>query len=280
MFRGHSRPLYALVRLGGKILAKASLSHIRKSVQRGQSFHMKSRRWYTPFLIFGANTFLNLDYYVLPKKEWLVWEPAIYRLAHGWEVQAGETGQLKLPDIPGVVLANLLKAANYDAKTKREALASAIGALRELHQIWVRFPDGVEGYFSHGDATVQNVIYDTPNRAAYWFDFETVHDSHRPPEWRHADDLRALTYSAVACLPEQELAEVAKLAVTAYVDPSVLRVFRRTIERLQQRTSMFHLAQADISYKKKIFFEEILQAELAALRVADTILPSAPTPSA
>ena len=263
----HKRPLWALACLAGRVLTRVRLSRLVSGVEAGQTVYLKSRRWYAGALICATNRFLAPGVYVLPNREWLLWEPAIYRLLYGWTVQATTAGQLSLPEIPGMVLTALLRSVHIDAQTRLDALIAATGALSQLHRLWVRFPNGVTGWLSHGDATTDNVICDSATGKARWFDFETIHDSRRSKEWRQADDLRALAYSAAARLPEEELALAAHLLMAAYTDRPILRAFCQAVERLQQRSDVFHFAQTGISYPRNVLWGEALQAELRTLDV-------------
>lgn len=252
--------MHAPARLGAKILAGVKLNRVTRVVEDGRAYYLKRRCWYAPALIAGAGALLAPHFSVLPERAWLAWEPGIYRLVYGCDVPLASAGQLRLPELPGAVLAEVLRAANSPLEAKLRALAAAVAALRSLHGLWVRFPGGGAGRFSHADATAHNVIYDPSYGAARWFDFETIHDQRRPQAWRHADDLRALAYSAAACLHEHELAAAARSIVSTYADRSVLLALRGMIGR--SRHDMFRLAQADIGYQKGMLWEQALERAL------------------
>ena len=162
-----------------------------------------------------------------------------------------------MPAIPGTVLAGYLKSAN-EANAQLAAIAAAIRALRQLHETRVRFPDGDEGFFSHGDASAENVIYELGSGLARWFDFETVHESLRPREWRRADDLRALTYSVAALLPPNKFPDLARSLRANYPDPPVLRELVRHAERLRSKSDPFHLGQTNIDYRRSELWVSVL----------------------
>lgn len=157
----------------------------------------------------------------------------------------------------------LLRSEHPHVQTRLDALAAAVEALEQLHRLWVRFPNGSEGRFSHGDATTGNVIYDPAGGRARWFDFETVHDSRWPRERRQADDLRAFAYSAAASLPEKAFPSLARSILTLYTDRAVLCALKQAVERVR-RPGAFHFAQTGISCRKNNVWSAMLQAELEA----------------
>ncbi len=245
-------------------MAGVKLSRTAPISAAGQRFYLKRRRWYAGALIWAAAQLPGSTFAVLPRSEWLLWEPYIYDLAYGWQVSLQAPGQLRLPEIPGSILTVLLRSALLDVQTKMDALSAAVEALERLHRLWVRFPDGIEGRFSHGDATTDNVIYDPAGGRARWFDLETVHDSRRPREWRQADDLRAFAYSAAASLPEMAFPSLARSILTSYTDRAVLRALSQIIECVQRRPGAFHFAQTGISCRKNNVWSAVLQAALEA----------------
>jgi hypothetical protein len=245
----------------GKALAGARLCRVTKTTCDGATFFHKKRHPYAAILIWVAEAFLQPPFHVLPERDWLEWEPRLYRQFYGLRVEAGSAGQLILPALPGLVLADYLRLTG-DAELKMQAFEAALLALRQLHQSRVCFPGGIEASFSHGDATARNVIYDPLKRRARWFDFETMHNLNRSPAWRQADDLRAFTYSAVAHLPESSLGQAARCVVTMYSDPAVFWALDFIVERVRYEPDPFYLAQADIGEQQSLQWADVLQDEL------------------
>lgn len=246
-------------------MARVKLSRTAQISVAGQRFYLKRRRWYADALIRAAAWLPGSTFTVLPRRQWPLWEPYMYDLAYGGQVSPQAPGQLRLPEIPGTILTTLLCSALLDVQTKMDTLSAAVEALEQLHSLWVHFPDGSEGHFSHGDATTDNVIYDPASDRARWFDFETIHDSRRPREWRQADDLRAFAYSAAASLPEETFSSLARSILTRYTDRAVLYVLNQIVECVRRRPGMFHFAQTGIGCRKNGVWSEALKARLAAL---------------
>jgi len=245
----------------GKVLADTRLCRVTKVIASGKTFYRKQRHSYATILIWGAETFLRPPFHVLSERDWLDWEPQLYRRFYGLAVEADSTGRLTLPALPGLVLTDYLRLTG-DAGLKMQAFEAALRALWQLHQTQVCFPCRVEALFSHGDATARNVIYDPIKGQARWFDFETMHDLNRPRAWRQADDLRAFTYSTVAHLSGSSLSEAARCVISVYADPLVLRELSLIVERVRHKPDLFHLAQADINKRQSSLWADALQYEL------------------
>jgi len=247
----------ALLRRVSPLLAALPLNRVRRLDEGGRTYYLKTRRWYAPGLIWGANTFLGAPFLTLPQHEWLRWEPRLYRLFYNLEVHTVAGRLLRIPALPGMPLACTLVSSSAGLDDKIAALHAAAGALRDLHRLPVRFPDGGERPWSHGDATVENVLYDPTDGRARWFDFETVHPRHWPALERHADDLRALLCSAAARLPLGDLPWAAGAVAAAYGDAQVTRALSRRLAHLRAHPNLLALGQAGLEPR-----------ELAALMAA------------
>lgn len=249
-----------LARRIGRMLASVRLSVVSRSVEDGRGFYLKRRRIYAPGLILVANGLFESPFRVLSQPDWLAWEPAIYRRVYGLEVTV-VAGGLKLPELPGVPLTTLLHRADLSVQGQLRAIAAAADALQRLHKQIVRFPSGVVGAFSHADATAHNILYDSANETARWFDFETIHSPALSPVQRHADDLRTLSYSVAACLPENELPALANVLVTSYPDRLTLLALAQLVE--QMRPDCFFYAQTGIGERQQARWQRELLARLA-----------------
>ena len=84
--------------------------------------------------------------------------------------------------------------------------------------------------------------------AAYWFDFETVHDTARPLLWRRADDVRPLILtSLLRTLPGQRR-QTLDLILEAYADDAVAHVLAATFTSVWRRSLAYDLLQAPVSF--------------------------------
>ena len=110
---------------------------------------------------------------------------------------------------------------------------------------------------------MENVIVDDACTSASWLDFDTMHDSHMDAAWRHADDLRALTYSAAARLPSASFPELTRTIVENYGSTAPLEALEEMVAYRRNRPISFHLARAPVGYRKRRLLDEALQHLLA-----------------
>src|SRR5260370_23928842 len=86
------------------------------------------------------------------------------------------------------------------------------------------------GPWSHGDASMPNVIYDEKTRRARLIDFEIMHEKSLPATTRHADDLLISLLDMVDRVPTRQWLPFTICFVKAYAD-------RDVIAELQKRWS-------------------------------------------
>jgi tRNA A-37 threonylcarbamoyl transferase component Bud32 len=84
------------------------------------------------------------------------------------------------------------------------------------------------GPFSHGDASMSNVIYDSATDRARLIDFEIVHDKTKPAVVRHADDLAVFLLDLAGYTSRRRWLPMALAFLRAYGDTAA-------IEELQKR---------------------------------------------
>lgn len=222
----------------------------------------KRRRRFVPPLIGLGNLALRLmgsGIRVLPDPEWHARERALHLALHAIELEAGPEGWLILPRWPGVVLADLARDRREPAPSRLLGLAAAVRALRALHRVDLRgLGRGAPGPLSHGDATARNVLFDFESGIARWFDFDTAHDPNQPSTWRHADDLRALIYSAAESFVDLPVTALLRTVRDAYPDPAPWGDLRDRLSRGTLHRSLLHLAQACPSLGRRRELESLL----------------------
>src|SRR5256885_14341684 len=101
----------------------------------------------------------------------------------------------------------------------RRMIRAAAREFRRAHQL---DSDYFGGPWSHGDATMANVIYEDATDKARLIDFETVHDKSLPAPARHADDLFVFLLDLIAMSSRRRWRPLALEFVRAYGDPVVL----------------------------------------------------------
>lgn len=232
----------------GPKLSRVRLNRIEPRIVPGQPPRIaKRRRWFSAGMIGPGNLYLRwLDakVVVLPCRRWHDWECEVHRRLYGIECAVDSAGWLILPLWPGDVLAQYGADTRIPRDDRVRALSAATDALRGLHRVEWPLPAGPLGQFSHGDATLRNVIYDRESCQAHWFDFDTIHDLHEPAIARHGDDLRALLYSALETFSDIPVAVLLETIRTTYGDPAVWDQLQRRLARGGLHTSPFHFAQA------------------------------------
>jgi tRNA A-37 threonylcarbamoyl transferase component Bud32 len=217
----------------------------------------KHRSFYAPLLIWLGGplaALLDTGVRVLPQRDWEERERRIYRSLYGIAIRIDADGTLVLPCLPGATLASLLEDPGLEESKRKTVIERAVVALAELHRSGL----------THGDAMAENVMVDVEAGVARWFDFETVHESRRPMDWRRADDVRALLVTCLVRTGPKQLAGTLQLILDAYADDGVTRLLATDFTTVFRRALIFHLAQAGLSIRP---FRQI--ARLLRLRLGE-----------
>jgi hypothetical protein len=262
-----SKLKYAFVsRLGGG-LSKVKVNTVRPVSVDQKPYYAKRRLLISDPLIVGGNLYLKLigaHARVLPTNQWLRWESDVYRAVYDIDLPTDASGRLLIPEWPGVVLSRYVEPEVNDDAAKLSAIKLAAQSLFQLHGVNIQWPDGHNRPLSHGDATVENVIVDHAQMMASWFDFDTMHEITMDSDGRHADDLRALTYSAAARLHSSALPALAQTVVESYPSRGPLDALAELLVYTRAHPNSFHLAQAQVDYRKREVLDEALLRSLRA----------------
>ena len=231
----------------GKWLRSARYSKVEIVERDGTRLVRKKRSFYAPLLVsMGSPLMKILDtgVSVLRQRQWVEREMRLHRELYRTSIEVEDNGTLVLPCHPGETLADLLENPDLPDSIRRNAMSSAVVALRGLHILG----------FTHGDAMAENVLVDIESGTAKWFDFETLHDPRHSVAWRRADDLRALLATCAVRTSSDKLPETVSLIADAYADNDVTRELATGFSSLWQPRLVFHLGQAPLSRRR---FEEI-----------------------
>ena len=202
----------------------------------------KYRRFYAPLLIWMGGPLLRImdtGVRILPQRDWEDRERRIYQSLRGTSIRIDAGGMLVLPCLAGKTLAALLEDPELGESARRMAIERAVAALAEFHHLG----------FTHADAMAENVLVDIETGVAHWFDFETIHESSRPMDWRRADDVRALLVTCLIRTAPGKLAETVQLILDVYEDEGVTRLVATSFASVFRRPLTFHLAQAGLSFQ-------------------------------
>ena len=239
----------------GRLLRSGRYSKARIVYQDGELQVRKYRLFYAPLLVWMGGPLVRLLHTgvrVLPQRDWEERERRVYRSLRGTSIRIDAVGMLVLPCLAGKTLASLLEDPELEESLRRRAIERAVVALAEFHHLG----------FTHGDAMAENVLVDLEAGVAYWFDFETMHDSSRPMTWRRADDVRALLVTCLVRTVPEKLAETLLLILDAYADEGVTHVLATSFTSVVRRPLTFHLAQAGLSFQCFREIARLLRARL------------------
>jgi hypothetical protein len=237
-----ARAYFGLCLASGRMLRAARYSTVRIVHQDGQRLVRKHRRLYAPLLIWMSGLLvriLDTGVRVLRQRDWEERERQIYKRLRGTSIGVQAEGVLVLPLLPGQTLATWLEDPALEESRRKTAIERAVVALAEFHHLG----------FTHADAMAENVLVDLEAGAAYWFDFETIHDSSRSMAWRRADDLRALLVTCLVRTAPEKRIETLEFIVDVYADEDVTRVLATSFTSVWRRSLTFHLLQARVSFQ-------------------------------
>lgn len=263
---GIDRLRYEARRLTGRILACGRLHRIRYDRVTDAEIVLKSRRLGSRLAIAVGNLYLRWqrsEVVVLTDNAWLHWESAVEAATrHGVVFQTPPSPHENFRGLishlcPGRTLRSILTDPACSLDEKFAAIRWAMAALHQLHRHQADWSHGIRQSISHGDATVNNVLVDAKTHSATWIDFDTRHHPQLCKLDRHADDLRALIYSAAAHLPQSCFAPLAAEFVASSPTSTVHR-FRQRLTTDWRRLNTFQLAQAPLSWKDSLALSQAL----------------------
>ena len=234
------------------------INRVKLETLNGVAVVRKSRTPFCwPLIAIGNFTFKfrKVPVKVLYTQRWVEWEHSV---AHARGNDFGNLDDSKIESlgslrrtvimkrIHGKTLFRILDEGNLPRREKLSAAAKAFQSLLELHQIKVKPPsrnsNGKDVNLSHGDASIQNVIYDSANHSAVWFDFDLRHDLTTPDFQRHADDLRSLLFT-LGWFFADSVDELVKLAIANYPNQVVWSALNELLSKKSFQFDLFHRSQ-------------------------------------
>ena len=160
--------------------------------------------------------------YLSNVREWRRWEARCFQMLNGDRFRARviNSRTVTLDKLPGD---NLWEHMNRRTLTP-QMLKAAGNEYRRAHH----FESKELGCgWSHGDASMTNVIYDEKTKRARLIDFEIRHEKSLPARTRHADDLLVFLLDMVGRIPTRQWLPFAICFLRAYGDPPVLRELKK-----------------------------------------------------
>lgn len=247
------------------------MNSVAEKFRQGKPVVVKTRNPGSEQIADSANLFFRLAgvpiRFCSKIEEWQQWEVECYRLLNGDGFRAFPVGNhsVCMEKVPGRSLWDHM----IEGTLTRQMMEAAAREFRRAHQVWSGHFDGP---WSHGDATMQNVIYDAKTDRARLIDFEIMHEQSLSPAARHADDLVVCLLDLVAKGHIRHWLPLAVSLLETYRDRDVLAEIRQRLvipvglARIwwNVRTSFANAAKV----KRRI---ERLRTALAALQVSSTV---------
>jgi tRNA A-37 threonylcarbamoyl transferase component Bud32 len=219
--------LAALSRTVDRAAEGIKLNEIKRR-RRGGRVGVMKRRNAVSWAITGLANFYfgmaGLPIRFLSGRKWQRWEAGCFRLMNeGFEASAVGEDRVWADHVPGENLFDVMRAE----RLRREMVEAAGRELRRCHE---RFSEELDGAWSHGDATMSNVIYDQRTGRARLIDFEIVHVKRLGAAERHADDLLVFLLDLVGFVPEERWIPLATAFLRAYGEGAALGALAERLE--------------------------------------------------
>jgi len=150
-------------------------------------------------------------------RAWQRWGIKCYRMLNGDQFKAVRVGKHTICEdrLPGESLWDHMKRGTLS----RRMLKAAAVELHRAHQIWSH---ELGGLWSHGDASMPNVLYDKRSNRARLIDFEIMHVKSLPAEVRHADDVLVFLLDMIDTVRKCDWLPFAICFIKAYGDARVI----------------------------------------------------------
>jgi hypothetical protein len=162
--------------------------------------------------------------YVSNVREWRRWEARCFQMLNGdrFRAKVANSRTVTLDKLPGD---NLWEHMNRGTLTP-QMLKAAGKEYRRAHQ----FESKELGCgWSHGDASMTNVIYDEKTKRARLIDFEIRHEKLLPARSRQADDLLVFLLDMVGRIPTRKWLSFALCFLRAYKNSTVIRELKKRL---------------------------------------------------
>src|SRR6266487_6191697 len=179
------------------------INSVSEKVRRRRRVVIKRRNIYGEQLADLANLYFRMSSIPIrfwsKVEDWRRWESECFQMLNGdrFRVFASGMKAVCVDKLPGKTLWEHLNRGTLTP----QMLQAAGREFRRAHQLW---SDEFGGGWSHGDATMTNVIYNKKTGRARLIDFEIVHEKSLPAKSRHADDLLVFLLDILAIVPTRQ----------------------------------------------------------------------------
>jgi hypothetical protein len=211
----------ALTNAAATFVDSLKINSVSEEVRQGRRLVIKRRNVYSEQLADLANLYFRMSGIPIrfwsKAEDWRRWEVKWFQMLNGDRFRAFSPGSKTVctDKLPGRSFWEHL----HQGTLTRPMLEAAGREFRQVHQLW---SDEFGGQWSHGDATMENVIYDEKTDRARLIDFEIIHDKALSAKSRHADDLLVFLSDLVAIAPSHRWLHLSLSFLNAYGDPRVI----------------------------------------------------------
>ena len=162
--------------------------------------------------------------YLSDLDEWRRWEIGCFLMLNGdrYRAAAARKSAVHLDKISGSNLWDHMKQGTLT----RHMLQAAGKEIYRAHQFW---SDQLSGRWSHGDASMPNVIFEEASGRARLIDFEIRHDESLPAVTRQADDLLVFLLDMVGNVRSRQWLPFTTSFLRAYGDVEVVAALRKQL---------------------------------------------------
>ena len=197
------------------------LSSVSENVRRGRQVVLKRRNAYSEQLADLANSYFRMSNIPIrfwsKTEDWKRWQVECFQMLNGDRFRVHRSGATAVctDKLPGESL-----WTHMNRHTLTRPMLEAAG--RELFRAHQFCREEFGSPWSHGDATMTNVIYNEKTGRARLIDFELVHQKSLPATVRHADDLLVFLLDILAIIPGRQWLPFALCFLNAYGDTDVI----------------------------------------------------------
>ena len=211
----------ALSNAAARLVDSIKINSVSEKVRRGRRIVIKRRNGYSERLAELTNLYFRVAgipiRFWAKIERWQRWEVNCFNMLNGDRFHARRSGANAVwaDKIPGENLWDHLTRGTLT----RQMVEAAATELRRAHSF--RSEEFV-GPWSHGDAGMNNVIYNHRTGRARLIDFEIVHKKSLPAKARHADDLLVFLLDLIAVAPNPQWFSLALSFLNAYGNTAVI----------------------------------------------------------
>jgi len=156
-------------------------------------------------------------------RDWQAWELKWFRRLNPRFIAYRQNGHdVCIEKLPGQSLWDCML-------NKRLTLRMIRAAASEFRRAHGMHCEELSAPWSHGDASMSNVIYDPVTDRARLIDFEILHDPTQPAPARHADDLYVFLLDMAGYVPRNRWLPMALAFLRAYDRPEVIAELQKRL---------------------------------------------------